>query len=143
MSTEDKIITFESYYDPMLAHIVRTRLEANGIPCFITDENALGSNAIFNPATGGVKLKIFERDLERCREILATEGDLHEQDHFEVDSETNNYVVCPYCASTNVSNIQAERNTEEWSDLSSIMNLANPFQPQMNWHCNNCQREFE
>jgi predicted ABC-class ATPase len=38
---EDKIITFENYYDVMLAHIVRTKLEDNGIPCFIADENTL------------------------------------------------------------------------------------------------------
>jgi hypothetical protein len=33
--TEDKIITFEQYYDPMLAHIIRTRLEDNGIPALL------------------------------------------------------------------------------------------------------------
>ena len=140
MNTDDKIITFESYYDPMLAHIVRTRLEANGISCFIADENTIGANPIFNQATGGVKLKIFERDLERCREVLATEGDLHEQDHFEIDDETNACVVCPYCASTNVSNITADK---ESGFLDSFINLVNPFNSQKNWHCNNCQQDFE
>ncbi|HEY8783693.1 MAG TPA: DUF2007 domain-containing protein [Mucilaginibacter sp.] len=140
---DDKIITFQSYYDPMLAHIIRTRLEANGISCFITDENTMGNNPIYTKTTGGVKVKIFERDLERCREILATEGDLHEQDHFEIDNETNTYVVCPYCGSTNVSNIAEDVNKEQWPVLSSIINLANPFHTQMNWRCNNCQREFE
>ncbi len=103
---DDKIITFASYYDPMLAHIIRTRLEANGIPCFVADENVIGANPLYNQAVGGVKIKIFERDLERCREILAAGGDLHEKDHFEIDNESNTYVVCPYCASTNVSNIR-------------------------------------
>jgi len=140
---KDKIITFESYYDPMLAHIIRTRLEANGISCFIADENMIAANPIYNQAVGGVKLKIFERDLERCREILASEGDLHEQDHHEIDNETNTYVVCPYCASTNVSNITRDKDKGQWPVLSAIMNLANPFQTQINWHCNNCQREFE
>jgi hypothetical protein len=137
---DDKIVTFESYYDPMLAHIVRTRLEANGISCFIADENTIGANPFYNQAIGGVKVKVFEKDLERCREILASEGDLHEQDHFEIDDETNTYVICPYCASTNISNI-AEDNTP--GVLNSIMNLVNPFQTQNNWHCNNCQQNFE
>jgi hypothetical protein len=127
----------------MLAHIIRSRLEANGISCFVADENTIGANSLYNPAVGGVKIKIFERDLEKCREILATEGDLHEQDHFEIDNDSNTYVVCPYCASTNVSNIAEEVNKSEWPVLSSILNLANPFQTQMNWRCNNCQREFE
>ena len=140
MNNDDKIITFESYYDPMLAHIVRTRLEANGISCFIADENTIGANPLYNQAVGGVKIKIFERDLERCREILSSEGDLHEQDHFEIDDETNTYVVCPFCASTNVSNIIKD---EEDNLLSSLSNLLNPFQTAKNWHCNNCQQDFE
>jgi len=137
----DKIITFESYYDPMLAHIIRSRLEANGISCFIADENIIGANPLYNNAVGGVKLKIFEKDIERCREILATEGDLHESDHFEIDNENNTYVVCPYCASTNVTGIAKDEN--ETGMLSSFVNLINPFSSQKNWHCNNCQQDFE
>ncbi|TWI96757.1 putative signal transducing protein [Mucilaginibacter frigoritolerans] len=127
MNTEDNIITFESYYDPMLAHIVRTRLEANGILCFIADENTIGANPLYNQAVGGVKLKIFERDLQKCKDILASEGDLHEQDHYGINEE-NTYVVCPYCASTNVSNIIKDESKEQWSDfLNSIVNLVNPL----------------
>lgn len=140
---DDKIVTFQSYYDPMLAHIVRTRLEANGIPCFIADENTIGANPLYHHAAGGVKLKIFERDMEKCREILATEGDLHEQDHMGVDGE-NTYVVCPYCASTNVSNISASNEKDQWPDLlDSLANLVNPFHTAKNWHCNSCQQDFE
>jgi hypothetical protein len=144
MITEDKIITFESYYDPMLAHIIRSRLEANGIPCFIADENMNTANPLYNPATGGVKIKIFERDLERCKEILAMGGDLHEQDHHEIDDDTNTYVVCPYCGSTNVRNISESKEEDEWPGLlSSISNLVNPFHSTKNWHCFNCQQDFE
>ena len=140
MKTDDRIVTFESYYDPMLAHIVRTRLEANGIQCFIADENIVMGNPIYNQAVGGVKLKIFEKDIERCREILASEGDLHESDHFEIDDENNTYVICPFCASTNVSNITENKDT---GLLNTLMNLANPFYSQKNWHCHNCQQDFE
>src|ERR1700712_570526 len=112
--TQDKIITLEQYYDPMLAHIIRTRLEDNGIPCFIADDNIISANPIYNQAVGGIKLKIFEHDLERCREILATEGDLHELDHVEIDEETNQAVICPYCASTNVRFGQATDKRFHW-----------------------------
>jgi len=144
MNTEDKIITFETYYDPMLAHIIRTRLEANGIPCFIADENTLVANPFYNQAVGGLKLKIFEKDLGRCREVLAAEGDLHDEDHHEVDDETNTYVVCPYCGSTNVVNISARTNDDDWpSFLNSVSNLINPFHSDKNWYCYNCKRDFE
>jgi putative signal transducing protein len=39
MNSEEEIVTFETYYNPMLAEIIRTRLEANGIPCFLADES--------------------------------------------------------------------------------------------------------
>lgn len=140
MKTDDKIVTFESYYDSMLAHIVRTRLEANGIPCFIADENTIGANPLYNQAVGGVKLKVFEKDIEKCRLILASDADLHEIDHFETADDSKTFVVCPFCASTNVDNISENNNNGLLSDL---MNLVNPFYAQKNWHCFNCKQDFE
>ena len=141
MNTDDKIVTFESYYDPMLAHIVRTRLESNGIPCFIADENTVGANPLYNQAIGGVKLKVFEKDVDRCHEILAADTDLREPDFREVDDDTQTYIVCPFCASTNVAHTTA--NTKDDDLLGNLINLVNPFYAQKNWHCNNCQQEFE
>lgn len=75
-TTNDKIITFETYYDPMLAHIIRTRLADAGISCFIADENTIGAQPFYNQAIGGIKIKIFEQDLQRCHEILAENNEL-------------------------------------------------------------------
>jgi predicted RNA-binding Zn-ribbon protein involved in translation (DUF1610 family) len=140
MSIEDKIVTLESYYDPMLAHIVRTRLEDNGIQCFIADENTVGANPLYNQAIGGVKLKVFEKDIERCREILANDPELNENDNQEVDDENNTLVVCPNCGSTNIVSITEDKGK---GFFSTLINLANPFYSQKNWHCNNCQTDFE
>nr|WP_067061152.1 DUF2007 domain-containing protein [Mucilaginibacter sp. L294] len=142
--TQDKIITLEQYYDPMLAHIIRTRLEDNGISCFIADDNIISANPIYSNAVGGIKLKIFERDLERCREILAQEGDLHEQDHHEIDEETNTAVVCPYCGSTNVRyGAATERKSHWFVALLFVLISAFPLYARKAWHCFNCQRDFE
>jgi len=65
---EENIITLEGNYNPMLAQIIRGRLEANGIPCFIAGENTPYNQVL------GVKIKIFERDKERCRQILAEDA---------------------------------------------------------------------
>jgi len=143
-TTEDKIITFERYYDPMLAHIIRTRLEDNGIPCFIADENTISANPVFNQAVGGIKLKIFERDLEKCREILAADGDLHEQDHFEIDEETKATVICPYCASTNVQySNQTQQKAQGLTKIVNFLSAIFSFQSPPAWHCFNCRRDFE
>lgn len=141
---KDNIVTLQSYYDPMLAHIVRTRLESNGIPCFVADEHAFGTVALFSQATGGIKVKVFERDLERCRQILAAEGDLHEEDHVEVNEIGDTYVECPYCGSTNVSHIAiGKRSDKLGSFLDSLSNLISPFHVEKHWHCNHCRQDFE
>jgi hypothetical protein len=79
MTDEGHIITFKTFYDPVLAHIVRGRLEANDIPCFVSDENTLVANPFYNQAIGGIKLNIFERDLEKCLAILAEDTDLSDE----------------------------------------------------------------
>ena len=73
---EDRIITFQTFDNPALAHIIRARLEAAGIPCFLADEHIIGLNPLYNPAMGGVKLKIFQRDYESCIQLLAHDEDL-------------------------------------------------------------------
>ncbi|GAA4318931.1 hypothetical protein GCM10023149_17300 [Mucilaginibacter gynuensis] len=75
MDNQGKIVTLESYYDPMLAQIILARLQANGIDCFIADDNTIGANPFYNQAIGGIKIKVFEHDLEKCRQILAEQID--------------------------------------------------------------------
>ena len=36
---QENIIVLDSYYEPLAAHLARTKLEAAGIPCFLTNEN--------------------------------------------------------------------------------------------------------
>lgn len=76
MNKEEEIVTFETYFDPMLAEIIRAKLEANDIPCFLADENMGSIYPAYNQGGGGIKLKIFARDLERCREIVDSDEEI-------------------------------------------------------------------
>jgi hypothetical protein len=143
MQPEDKIITFESYRDPMLAHIIRTKLEANGIPCFIEDDHMAGLNALYSQSTG-IKLNIFERDLEKCRLILAEDTEYDLEEHVEIDPETETVIICPYCASTNISRIERGDARPDWiNTLFSFFANIFPFYSQKVWHCFNCKQDFE
>ncbi len=73
---DDKIITFETYHDPMLAHIIRAKLEAHDIPCFIEDDHMSGLNPVYNHAISDIKLKIFERDLNECLRIIDDDNEI-------------------------------------------------------------------
>ncbi len=80
MSKEEEIVTFETFYDPILAEIIRTKLEANGIPCFLADENMGSIYPVYNQGGGGIKLKVFARDVEKCKEIIADDTEPTEED---------------------------------------------------------------
>ena len=72
------IITFCSFDNPVIANLVKSKLEDAGIPCFLTDENTLSLMPFFNPILGGIKLKIFEADQEKVKEIMRNTMEVNE-----------------------------------------------------------------
>lgn len=66
---EDKIVTLGSYTDFMAAEIDLGKLQAAGISSYI-DENAAGVYPLNADDLGAYKIKVFERDLGKCRELL-------------------------------------------------------------------------
>ncbi|RZK19234.1 MAG: DUF2007 domain-containing protein, partial [Hymenobacter sp.] len=64
------IIVLDSYYEPLAAHLARTKLEAAGIPCFLTNENLVSLNRMYSPVAGGVRLHVYQRDAAQATEVL-------------------------------------------------------------------------
>ncbi|GAA4085413.1 putative signal transducing protein [Mucilaginibacter panaciglaebae] len=67
---EDKIVTLDTFMNFMQAEIALGKLQTAGISCFI-DENGANIYPLQTDALGAYKIKVFERDFEKCREILA------------------------------------------------------------------------
>lgn len=61
------IATFSSYFD---AHLIKGRLEHEGVSCFIKDENTVSINPMYDIAMGGIKLQVPENEVDTAREIL-------------------------------------------------------------------------
>jgi len=141
MEPGEQIVTFATYYDPMLAHIIRTRLEDNGIPCFV-DDSMMNVYPIYSNALSGIKLKIFERDIAKAKAILAEDASLP-VDKFVEDAEQQT-VVCPYCGSNNVRNSLSVPDDANWLTR-TIATVADalPFSKDADWHCFNCGKDFE
>jgi hypothetical protein len=143
MRENARIVTFDSYYDPMLAHVICARLKANGVPCYIADEHMLWAKPYFNEALGGVKLRVFENDFKKCREILAEEMDLRENDA-KTDSEINiDNITCDYCGSNNVRYGLATEIRFHWPSLLVSLFAGFPCYFRSAWHCFNCYRDFD
>lgn len=56
------------------AHMIKGRLENEGVACFLKNEESTNMLPMFNNMTGGgVQLMVFEKDAERARKILDEE----------------------------------------------------------------------
>ena len=62
--------TVFSSISPMDCHILKLRLETDGIHCFIYDENMVWVNPFYANAIGWVKLKVAEEQYELAMKII-------------------------------------------------------------------------
>ena len=73
MEEKDKIIVYASFDTIVEANLAKTKLDAYGIPCFLSDENFVSLYPIRNELFPGARLHIFEKDKSRVTEILSSE----------------------------------------------------------------------
>jgi hypothetical protein len=69
----DKIIIYAAYDTAIQANLAKTKLDAYGVPCFLTEENFTGLYPLRNDIFPGVRLHLFEKDVARANEILTEE----------------------------------------------------------------------
>jgi DNA-directed RNA polymerase subunit RPC12/RpoP len=129
--SEDKIIVFESYDTVMSANLVKTKLDAYGIPCFLSDEHFVGLYPIRNELFPGVRLHIFEKDQARVKEILTEQ---------KGDIETDE-LRCPYCRSANIKMEPSKKGL--LTNIMTSLLLGLFIHPKKNYQCQDCKREFE
>lgn len=70
-------VTVARFSNSFDMHVVKGRLEADGIPCFVRDEHTISTQPFYDIALGGIKLQVQEKDVEAAKEILK---DVHYED---------------------------------------------------------------
>lgn len=127
----DQIIVFDSYDTAMAANLVKTKLDAYGIPCFLSGEHFVGLYPFRNELFSGVRLHIFANDLERVKDILIEE---------EVDTSQEK-LHCPFCDSHHVALKKNQPGAIE-NMLTTL--FVSPFMEEKKiYRCENCEKEFE
>ena len=63
--TQESTVLLYTYNDELEANVVRDNLKAAGIDSFIEKEDVVG----FDPG-GGIKVKIFSKDMEAAEKII-------------------------------------------------------------------------
>ncbi len=87
---EEKFFKIGSFEFTADVQIIKGKLESEGIPVFLRDENTLNSDPLISNAIGGVKLLVYSRDKERALKIY------NEIRAYAID-DYGNPIVCPNC----------------------------------------------
>lgn len=125
---QDKIIVFRKFETPIDANLAKTKLDAHGIPCFLTEENIATLYTGQSFQLFGVRLHLFDKDAKLAAEIL----------NDQVITEPH---ICPRCKSQNVV-IEYSRNF--FSLLATILSgLFVSLMPNKKvFRCQDCGNEF-
>ena len=133
------LITAKTFDNPIDAHLLRSKLENEGIQCFLFDENIVGINPLYNVTVGGIKLKILEEDVEKVKAILS------EMEGRPFTDEEDKEIACPNCNSTAV--ISGLRSMKGFrgvlSAIASLLLTLYPFYYKSVYKCKACGREFK
>jgi len=90
---EEKFYTIGSFEFVADVQIIKGKLESEGIPVFLRDENTLNTDPLITNAIGGVKLQVYTKDKERAVEIYNAIR------AYAID-DLGNPIQCPNCKAT-------------------------------------------
>ncbi len=126
MDKEDSIVVAYTFNTLIEANIIKSKLDAYGIPCFLTGENltALTTHLL----SGGIHLHIFEQDRARVAEILSTVS--------SGTGEDDDLPVCPNCQSRRILNISGD-------PLNPGVVVRFFLQLSKKHYCLDCETEFD
>src|SRR5262245_17491785 len=65
------LVLIARFFTPVEAHMLQSRLQADGVLAVVVDAQLVGVNPLFTLALGGVRVLVPESDYERAREIVS------------------------------------------------------------------------
>ena len=86
-------ITVASFSQPFEAHLAKTRLEAEGVTCVVSDEYLIRVDWLLSNAVGGVKLMVPVWEADHARDILRPRPRLV----MAAASGSSEEMICPRC----------------------------------------------
>ena len=129
---------YKQFYDVVKANIVREKLLAHNIPCFLTNENTF-QLGFLNGGNLTVGLMLHRNDFQMADQVLADSGLLTES------TEEDETESCPFCHSTNIAFEHHYKNSVRFNNLMRTLfgNLVKEDKTDQLYFCFNCSREFK
>lgn len=118
------------------AHIIKSRLEAEGIEVFLYDQFTVDTDPLVSNAIGGIKLKVWAEDEGQARSILNSISE------YSLDN-SGQEIKCPICSSqkihlfTNVQNVKSF-----FALLFSFATTTIPIHTRYEYRCDRCGHKF-
>ena len=120
MKNEFYTVTSSTY--PADIQILKGKLESEGIPVFLRDENTINTDPLISDAIGGVKLQVYELDKEKA---IA----LYKELKTYVTDKEGNLVACKNCGKKLLEVVYLRKN---------ILYKLFPFFEPKKYRCDNC-----
>jgi hypothetical protein len=129
MDIKDDIIVFRQYDTVIDANIAKTRLDANDIPCFLTEENMSNLYPGQRFLAFKVRLHLFAKDEEKASQILSD---------IDLTSDSDSSLKCPKCSSSRIMRDFPKQSGESLTFI--FFGVLFPHK-KVN-HCLDCDNEF-
>ena len=132
------LVTFKVFNSAMDAHLLKSKLEAEGIRCYLVNELSSTMHLAFLAGGGGIRLQIGEQHVDRAFEIVRK---IQKQPHTD---DNDIPLTCPNCKSTDIisgiNSIKGIRGVLAMLSLFFFMILMIPQKAV--YKCNSCNKEF-
>ena len=132
MEQEEEIIVFRKFENSIDANIVKTKLDAYGIPCFLTEENLANLYPGQHFMMFNIRLHLFAKDGERATQIL-------DESNLMIHIDT----VCPKCHSHNIERDLPKKIALKFSTIINFLLFGIIFPNQKVYRCLECECEFD
>ena len=133
------LITVTTTTDPIQAHIISGRLEAEGLQPSIAFEHHVRMNWFISNALGGIRVQVPPSQQEQALDVVSLINDRSYQQLLEQEEETRDDLACPACGSRDV---RRSRFTESLALLVLwFMSLPIPFQTGA-YNCQPCKHHW-
>ncbi len=150
----EKFVTVLTFTFAHEVAIIRGRLEAEGITCFVKDELTVQIHPFYSNAIGGVKLQVRESDLNQAIQILKETGYIKGEElqssqespllNKHIDNQhasiKEGKITCPICGSEEV--VKSRKMGWLFLLTSLLFIFPTPFF-QKTYYCFDCKQEFK
>ena len=133
------LVTALTFDDSVSAHLVKTRLENEGIKCFIFDEHINNVMPIYGQAVGGIRIKIKEEDVLKAKQLI------EEWELRPFLNQSNETLTCTSCGAQELyAGFKSFKTSLGWPTLAiSFLFMIYPFYSKTVYRCKNCGEEMD